>query len=346
MASWRRVAVISSASGNGKTTMGRELAGRLGVPFIEVDALVHGPNWTETPNEVLAQRLAPVLASDGWVIDNVYRHKLGDLVLDAADLVVWLDLPMRVWLPRLVRRTHRRLTGPEELWNGNRESLRGAVWGRDSLFGHALRTHFARRREWPVQLSAYPVIRLRTGAGVRAFLAGASSARQRPGMGPPVSERRTARLRLRRVTEADIPAVVAISTDPRTNRHRPDGTPTPDQAAAIARSFIRGWEVNGIGYWLVEYEARNVGVAGITPITLGDVDCWNLYYRFSPEVQGRGLAAEATGEAIAVARGLTPEWPVVARTRPDNEPAIRLALAIGLVRRPDLDGDGYVAFAG
>jgi RimJ/RimL family protein N-acetyltransferase/adenylate kinase family enzyme len=342
----RRVVVIASASGNGKTTMGRALAGRLGVPFTELDALVHGPSWTETPDDVLAQRLAPLLASEGWVIDNVYQRKLGNLVLDAADVVVWLDLPARVWLPRLVRRTARRLTGREEIWNGNRESLRSALWGRDSLFGHALRTHFARRREWPVQLSAYPVVRLRTTAGVRAFLTGAPSARQRPGMGAPVAERRTARLRLRRVTEADIPGVVAISTDPRTNRHRPDGTPTPDEAAGIARRFIRGWEENGIGYWLVEYEARSVGVAGITAITLGDMDCWNLYYRFSPEVHGRGLAAEATREAIAVARELTPEWPVVARTRPDNEPAIRLALAIGLVRRPDLDGDGYVAFAG
>ena len=45
----RKVAVIASASGNGKTTMGRELAQRMGVPFVELDAVVHGPNWTETP---------------------------------------------------------------------------------------------------------------------------------------------------------------------------------------------------------------------------------------------------------------------------------------------------------
>jgi hypothetical protein len=56
----RRVALISSASGNGKTTMGRALAERMGVPFVELDALVHGPNWTETPDEVLAARLAPL----------------------------------------------------------------------------------------------------------------------------------------------------------------------------------------------------------------------------------------------------------------------------------------------
>jgi adenylate kinase family enzyme len=170
----RRVAVIASASGNGKTTMGRELAERMGVPFVELDALVHGPDWTETTDGVLAAQLAPVLARDGWVIDGTYRRKLGDRVLEAADVVVWLDLPIRVWLPRLVRRTGRRLIGREEIWNGNRESLRGAVWGRDSLLRYALQSHFARRREWPGELSAFPVVRLRTTAGVHAFLTAAA----------------------------------------------------------------------------------------------------------------------------------------------------------------------------
>ena len=49
----RRVAIIASASGNGKTTLGRELARRLSVEFVELDALVHGPNWTETSDDEL-----------------------------------------------------------------------------------------------------------------------------------------------------------------------------------------------------------------------------------------------------------------------------------------------------
>jgi shikimate kinase len=36
----RRVAIIASASGNGKTTLGRHLARELGVPFVELDALI------------------------------------------------------------------------------------------------------------------------------------------------------------------------------------------------------------------------------------------------------------------------------------------------------------------
>ena len=167
----RKIAVIASASGNGKTTLGRELARRLDVPFVELDALVHGPGWVETPDDELRAKVEPIVASDGWVIDGTYQRKLGDLVLDAADVVVWLDLPIRIWLPRLVRRTVRRAWRREQLWNGNRESLAGAVWGRESLFVWAFRSHFERRRDWPRELAAYPVVRLRTPADVEAFLA-------------------------------------------------------------------------------------------------------------------------------------------------------------------------------
>ena len=170
----RRLAVISSASGNGKTTLGRELAQRLAVTFVELDALVHGPGWTELPDAELRARLEPVLARDGWVIDGQYLHKLGSLVLDSADLVIWLDLPIRIWLPRLVRRTVRRVVTREPLWNGNRESLSAALGGRDALFPYALRTHFARRRQWPAALAQQPLVRLRTEAAVDALLAGVS----------------------------------------------------------------------------------------------------------------------------------------------------------------------------
>jgi adenylate kinase family enzyme len=167
----RKVAVIASTSGNGKTTLGRELARRLDVPFVELDALVHGPGWVETPDDELRAQVEPIVRSDGWVIDGAYRAKLGDLVLEAADVVVWLDLPVRIWLPRLLRRTARRVRGREELWNGNRETLANVIWGRDSLLVYAVRSHFRRRREYPEALTNWRVIRLRTPAEVERFLA-------------------------------------------------------------------------------------------------------------------------------------------------------------------------------
>ena len=170
----RKLAIISSASGNGKTTLGRELAARLEVPFVELDALVHGPDWVETPDDDLRAQVEPIVESDAWVIDGAYRGKLGDLVLDAADVVVWLDLPLRVWLPRLIRRTAQRIRRREELWNGNRETLVNVIWGRESLLVFAVRSHFRRRREYPDALARWRVVRLRTPAEVERFLADVS----------------------------------------------------------------------------------------------------------------------------------------------------------------------------
>ena len=167
----RKVAVLASASGNGKTTFGRELARRLDVPFVELDAIAHKPNWTEATAEEMRAAVEPVVARDGWVIDGGYRNKLGDLVLARADTIVWLDLPIWVWLPRLVRRTIRRVVRREQLWNENRESFRTSFLSRDSVIYFAIKRWRIRRRLYPQLLAPYHVIRLRSRREVDLFLA-------------------------------------------------------------------------------------------------------------------------------------------------------------------------------
>jgi adenylate kinase family enzyme len=171
-----RTVSIQGISGSGKTTLGAALAARLGVAHLETDALVHGPGWAETPDAALREQLTPILRDDGWVIDGDYERKLGTLVLDAADTVVWLDLPFRVTMWRLLRRTATRLWHRTELWNGNRESLRGAFWGRESLFGWAIRRHREYRRTLPERFSSPAfagkrVVRLRSDGDVKRLLA-------------------------------------------------------------------------------------------------------------------------------------------------------------------------------
>jgi adenylate kinase family enzyme len=168
----RRFAVVATASGCGKTTVGRAIAEKLGVSFVELDALHHGPGWTEASAQELRARVQPLVETDAWVVDGAYRGKLGDLVLERADVVVWLDLPMRVWLPRLLRRTFGRIARRQELWAGNRETLRGALLGRDALLPWTLRHYRSRRRRYPVELAAFPTVRLRSQREVEIFLRG------------------------------------------------------------------------------------------------------------------------------------------------------------------------------
>jgi adenylate kinase family enzyme len=166
-----RVAVVASASGCGKTTVGRAIADKLRVPFVELDALHHGPGWSEASADELQAKVKPIVESDAWVVDGNYRGKLGDLVLERAELVVWLDLPVRVWLPRLLRRTFRRIVHRQQLWAGNRESLRAALVGRDALIPWSLRHYGRRRRVYPQRFGRFNVVRLQSQVEIDRFLA-------------------------------------------------------------------------------------------------------------------------------------------------------------------------------
>jgi len=119
----RRVWVVG-CSGAGKTTFARRLAARIGAAHVEIDALFHQANWTETPRDVLRARVAERIAHAAWVVDGNYRKALEDLVLEAADTVVWIDPPRRVVMTSVVRRTLGRMWRKTELWNGNRERWR------------------------------------------------------------------------------------------------------------------------------------------------------------------------------------------------------------------------------
>ncbi len=184
---------VTGASCNGKSTLARALATRLGVPYTELDALHHGPNWTEASAEELRERVeAAMAASDGWVLDGGYRAKLGDLLWERADIVVWLDQPLHVIMRRLWRRSYLRIRRDEELWNGNRESWRNLLWGRDALFPWTVRAHFRHRREYPELMRRYTVMRLRSPREVRAFLDGAAASGTPPATRAPAGPARSA----------------------------------------------------------------------------------------------------------------------------------------------------------
>ena len=164
---------VKGASGAGKTTLAQALARRLGLEHVELDALHHDPGWTPAPAELLQERVRGALDdARGWVVDGNYDSKLGALVLDRAELIVWLDLPLHTKLARLARRTFERWRSQEELWNGNRENLKAAFWGGDALFPWAVRSHFRHRLEWPRLHERRALVRLRSPREVDAWMAG------------------------------------------------------------------------------------------------------------------------------------------------------------------------------
>lgn len=106
------------------------------------------------------------------MIDGSYRGKIGNLVLDRAEIVVWLDLPLTVTFPRILRRTVSRIARREEFLNGNRETVRSAFLSRDSILLYALRNHAASRRRHEASLPRERLVRLRRPGEVDRFLRG------------------------------------------------------------------------------------------------------------------------------------------------------------------------------
>lgn len=117
----QRVSVMGS-SGSGKTTFAARLAARLDVPHVELDAIHHLPGWEPIQRVAFREEVARRCADDGWVVDGNYSA-VRDLVWQAADTVVFLDLPRPRVMAQVIRRSARRVVTRQELWNGNRERL-------------------------------------------------------------------------------------------------------------------------------------------------------------------------------------------------------------------------------
>jgi adenylate kinase family enzyme len=118
----RRVSVVGNA-GSGKSTVARALAARLGVPWVELDAIYHQAGWRPLAPEEFRARVTAAIATDGWVVDGNYSA-VRELVWARADTVVWLDPPRRTVMGRIIWRTLKRAAFGTRLWNDNREGWR------------------------------------------------------------------------------------------------------------------------------------------------------------------------------------------------------------------------------
>jgi adenylate kinase family enzyme len=175
----RRISVVGT-SGTGKSTVARQLAGNLGVPFVELDGIFHQPGWAALPAEEFRRRVAEVTARDAWVIDGNYSA-VRPLVWARADTVIWIDLPRPVVMRQIIWRTLRRAVFRVELWNGNRERWANLfTWDPEqSVISWAWHRHAVYRQRYgaATQDPAYArlrFVRLRSRAAVRRFLAGTS----------------------------------------------------------------------------------------------------------------------------------------------------------------------------
>lgn len=180
----RRIIIVGT-SGSGKTTLAGQLAARLAIPHVELDALHWQPGWAPAERESLRTHVTDAISGDGWVVDGNYSM-VRDITWARADTIIWLDFSLSVILWRVTTRTVRRLFSGVELWNGNRERW-GSVFSRDSIILWAL-TSWGRNRSRYRQMMTHPdadvahlhIIRLRSPRATHVWLSSLAAARAYP----------------------------------------------------------------------------------------------------------------------------------------------------------------------
>lgn len=162
---FRRIAVLGS-SGAGKSTLAVMLGADTGLPLVHLDKEYWQPGWVEPDRDAWNARLADLAAAPEWIIDGQYGSSLHTR-LERADLAIFLDLPTRICLWRVMKRiasTYGRVR--PDMGEGCPEKL-------DLGFLHWVATF--RRRQRPkivaaIEESGVRTIRLRSSGEQAAFV--------------------------------------------------------------------------------------------------------------------------------------------------------------------------------
>lgn len=151
---------------------------------------------------------------------------------------------------------------------------------------------------------------------------------------------RTERLRLDRPTIDDLSDLHDLYADPRTWAHSPEDVQTEERMTfVLLAGWIDGWESDGLGPWIVRSldDGAFLGNAGCW---LRPGGWWNLGYAITSDCRRAGLATEACAPALAAAREVRPDAPVIARLLEHNTASRRVAERLGmtLVHRGPAEG--------
>jgi adenylate kinase family enzyme len=98
----QRVAILGPG-GAGKSELATAISRRTGLPVVHLDVLFWGPGWRPAPREQARRALDEAIAGERWILDGNFLDA-GDTRFERADTVIFLDLPRRTCLRRVLRR--------------------------------------------------------------------------------------------------------------------------------------------------------------------------------------------------------------------------------------------------
>lgn len=98
-----KIMVIGVSAGAGKSTFARRLGEMTGIEVTHLDRLYWKPNWVEASLEEFSAAQQQVVQKERWIIEGNYAGTV-NIREPYADTVIYLELPLRVCLYRVLKR--------------------------------------------------------------------------------------------------------------------------------------------------------------------------------------------------------------------------------------------------
>jgi adenylate kinase family enzyme len=95
--------VIGISSGVGKSTFARKLGEALNITVYHLDAFYWKPGWVEASLEEFSKAQQEIVSQPQWIIEGNYNTTF-EIRAEHADTIIYLELPLRVCLYRVVKR--------------------------------------------------------------------------------------------------------------------------------------------------------------------------------------------------------------------------------------------------
>ncbi len=164
-----RVMVIGVSAGVGKSTFARKLGQRLHIPVHHLDTYFWKPGWIEASSDEFFGSQSNLVEKEKWIIEGNYTKTIHIREL-SCDTVIYLELPLRTCLYRVVKRflTNIGHTRPD-MTIGCKEKL---DW---KFIKFIISTYFARKEMMKERLKTYKtmgkkVIILKTKEEIDSFI--------------------------------------------------------------------------------------------------------------------------------------------------------------------------------
>lgn len=122
----RKVAVFGKP-GSGKSTLSKTLAKVTGLPLHQLDSLFYQKSGEPVALEIFAKAHGDILASDSWIIDGLGPLGAFKKRLDAADTLVYIDLPYPTSYWFVTKRLLKGMFIKPEGWPEGNSVLKGTI---------------------------------------------------------------------------------------------------------------------------------------------------------------------------------------------------------------------------